>query len=187
MILNPIVMIILIAVLIATTYSDLKHHKIKNYWIISGILLAFITHAHLAGLDGIFNSLAGLIVGLVFFLPLYITGGMAAGDVKLMAAVGTLLGLELAWMTVLTTLISGGILALSYLLIKGDLKRYIKRWSAILSNVVITRNVKSVYIDPAENEVARQSFPYALAITLGVLISLTLFRTNLPAYMLVSI
>jgi prepilin peptidase CpaA len=44
------------------------------------------------GRVGIWLALAGCLVGLALMLPGYLIGAMGGGDVKLLAAVGTLLG-----------------------------------------------------------------------------------------------
>ena len=181
---DPIILTVLVIVLAITLYSDMRFNKIKNLWIGLGVLLAFASHLYLGGWSGLGSSFLGLLVGFGLFLPLYMLGGMAAGDVKLMAAVGAILGVNLAWIIVLATLICGGLLALLYLAIRRDLLRYLQRWYAIITNLVLTRNINSSYLDPADNEVARHYFPYALAITSGVVVSLVLFVNKLPDYML---
>jgi len=56
------------------------------------LLLGLLSQLLGAGVPGIVQWLAGMAVGLGFLLPFYIGGGMAAGDVKLLAAVGSVLG-----------------------------------------------------------------------------------------------
>jgi prepilin peptidase CpaA len=57
------------------------------------------------------SSMMGLLLGLLLMLPGYFFGATGAGDVKLMAAVGTVLGLERIVQAFLLTAIAGGVLA----------------------------------------------------------------------------
>ena len=66
-----------------------------------------------AGVSGISvgASAAGLVVGLALMLPGHLLGATGAGDVKLMAAVGAVVGPGLAVTAFLFTALAGGALA----------------------------------------------------------------------------
>jgi prepilin signal peptidase PulO-like enzyme (type II secretory pathway) len=53
---------------------------------------ALFLHAWFDGVPGALFSLGGLVTGLGLFLFFYLSGGIGAGDVKLMAAVGAMVG-----------------------------------------------------------------------------------------------
>src|ERR1700734_26413 len=73
---------------------DVKSRRIPNFITFPSILLGLAMHLALGGWKQLLNSLAaGLICGIVF-LVFYIAGGMGAGDVKLIAAVGCIAGLS---------------------------------------------------------------------------------------------
>ena len=56
-------------------------------------------------------ALLGAVIGLVLMLPGHVLGATGAGDVKLMAAVGSLLGPLVVVNAVLFTAVAGGVLA----------------------------------------------------------------------------
>jgi len=56
-------------------------------------------------------SLAGLVLGLLLMLPGYWLGATGAGDVKLMAAVGAIVGPPLVLSAFVCTSLAGGVLA----------------------------------------------------------------------------
>ena len=64
--------------------------------------------------DGLLGALAGLGVGLVVLLPVYALRVMGAGDVKLMAMVGAIVGLPDILQAVLYSLIVGGVAAVAF-------------------------------------------------------------------------
>jgi len=74
------------------------------------------------------SLLAGIIAGGAFLL-FYLGGGMGAGDVKLMAAVGVLTGLSRVGEVLLATTLLGGVFAVAVALFQGRLK-------AVLANVI---------------------------------------------------
>jgi prepilin peptidase CpaA len=84
--------IILLVMLISAVYSDLRRHRISNMLVIMILFLGLASQLGSAGSPGIVSWAGGFAVGLAIFLPFYIGGGMGAGDVKLMAAVGGFLG-----------------------------------------------------------------------------------------------
>jgi prepilin peptidase CpaA len=73
---------------IVALFTDVRHFRIPNLLtgplLLSGLVYAWGLH----GLPGLFSSGAGVVAGFIFLLPLYLIGGMGAGDVKLMGALG---------------------------------------------------------------------------------------------------
>ena len=173
----------LAGLLVVTTYSDLRWRRIRNVWTLGGASLAIVLHLFIGGLEGLQITLLGLGTGLGLLLPFYLMKGMAAGDVKLMGAVGALIGPQLALIAVLATLMAGGVLAVGYLIARGDFGRWLQRWNAVLTNLVVARGLGLTYLSPAADEVAVQRFPYALAIAAGTLIAVVWFAGQAPAYM----
>ena len=85
----------------------------------------------LAGWEGLFYSLIGTAVGLALLLPAYAIGGMGAGDVKLLAALGAWLGPSAAfWMAIYASM-AGGVLAVVVALRHNYLARALKNIGAL--------------------------------------------------------
>jgi len=84
--------VILMVILLSATYSDLREHRISNVLVLLAVFLGLAVQLGTLGSPGIIQWAGGLGVGLAIFLPFYVGGGMGAGDVKLMAAVGGFLG-----------------------------------------------------------------------------------------------
>jgi prepilin peptidase CpaA len=83
------VLFVLLAIAVAT---DLKNHRIPNLLLLPALSLALMLHTMSGGIDGLITATGGFTLGLAMLLPLYLIGGMAAGDVKLLAVVGSFLG-----------------------------------------------------------------------------------------------
>lgn len=97
--------------LVAATVIDLKTRRIPNALTaaLSGLGLAMAA----TGISGMGPraALVGFVLGLLLMLPGYILGATGAGDVKLMAAVGAVVGPGLVITAFLFTAIAGGVLA----------------------------------------------------------------------------
>lgn len=100
------------AVLVTAVWSDLRSSRIPNWLTFPTMGVALLAHAWLAGVAGALFSLAGLGTGLGLFLLMYVSGGIGAGDVKLMAAVGALVGPYGALLSGLLAMAVGGLYAL---------------------------------------------------------------------------
>lgn len=73
----------------------------------------------LGGAGGGLAALGGLAVGFAALIPFYALGGLGAGDVKLMAAAGSLLGSPLISLhAVLYAAAAGGLFSLVYWIMK---------------------------------------------------------------------
>jgi len=102
----------LLCLLGAATLIDWRSRTIPNALSLGGAALGLIVQAAVAGPAGLVVGVAGFALCLVCFLPFYMSGGMAAGDVKLMAAVGVFLGPLAGFVACAGTLIVGALLGL---------------------------------------------------------------------------
>jgi prepilin peptidase CpaA len=103
----------LVAGVAAATVIDIRTRRIPNELTASlatiGIGLAAMG---MSGLS-VWMSLAGLAVGLALMMPGHLIGATGAGDVKLMAAVGAVLGPATVVTAFLLTAVAGGVLAVA--------------------------------------------------------------------------
>ena len=102
----------LAALLMTAIWTDLRASRIPNWLTFSAMGFALVVHAWVGGLHGAIFGLTGLGTGLGLFLILYASGSVGAGDVKLMAAVGALVGPFGALLSGLLAIMVGGAYAL---------------------------------------------------------------------------
>lgn len=109
------------------------------------------------------QALLGFAVGLVLMLPGHLIGATGAGDVKLFAALGTLLGPKAIAMAFLYTAIAGGVLAVVVAMRRQLLRETVER----TADLVRTGGANVGDIERA----AVNRFAYAPAIAVGTLIA----------------
>lgn len=85
-------MFVLIPILLAAVWMDIKTGKIKNQLILVGYLTAFLIQLISRQAAGILIFFSGAIVPLILLMILYVIGVFGAGDVKLFSVVGGFLG-----------------------------------------------------------------------------------------------
>lgn len=150
---------VLIGALVLASAWDLRSHRIPNWLVLLGMLAGLSLQAMSAGLQGLGQGLQGALVGFAIFLPLHIAGGMAAGDVKLMAMAGAFLDPSSAALASVCSLLFGSLCGLLIVIWRGQLGRFWGRYRLML--------ISRAYIAPEPGEVAAQAFPYALAVLFG--------------------
>lgn len=157
---------VLIAILALATASDVREHRIPNWLIAVGLLIAVTYHALAPFGEGAKFTLTGLLVGFFTMLPFYALRTMGAGDVKLMAMIGAYLGASATINAVLATLVAGGVLALLASAYKRRLPQLISNLHAMLIQRQIRRMVGSLTVAlPGPPSVGK--LPYAVAIAAG--------------------
>ncbi len=72
--------------------TDLRWRRIPNWLTGSALLVGLVANVLLAGVQGGVTALEGAGLGLAILLPFFVFRTMGAGDVKLLAAFGALLG-----------------------------------------------------------------------------------------------
>src|SRR5687767_2077545 len=72
--------------------TDLRARRIPNWLTGGSALVGLLAGFWLHGPPGGLSALTGGLLGFALLLPFYALGGVGAGDVKLLAALGTLIG-----------------------------------------------------------------------------------------------
>jgi prepilin peptidase CpaA len=102
-------------------FYDIRFRRIPNWLNLSGLILGFGLNAFFFQLHGTITAGLGLLCAVAIYMPLYLLRGMGAGDVKLMAAVGSLVGPG-NWLQIfVATALMGGVAAVGLAIFKKRL------------------------------------------------------------------
>jgi prepilin peptidase CpaA len=157
---------ILIVILICLI-TDLRERKIYNKVVFPAAAAGIILNTAHQGLPGLRTSITGLLAGVLIFIVPFALGGLGAGDVKLLGAVGALKGPLFALYTALATALIGGVIAILVLLGQRRLLSTLKRLGVALG-VLVGGGGKGalLFIDRTPYS---SLIPYGLAIFLGTI------------------
>ena len=144
---------------------DLKSRRIPNLVTGPALLAGLLMHLALDGWHGLLSSFAASLVCGAIFLVFYLAGGMGAGDVKLIAAVGCVAGLpSIAYLLILTSL-AGGVMALGLALMRGRMKEMLRNVIALAAHHTQSGLQPHPEINVLNASTLR--LPYGLAIAIG--------------------
>lgn len=152
--------------LLACTTDTFKS-KIPNLLNLSMLFTGLVINSVTFGWHGTMMSLAGAGLGIALLLLPYLLGGMGAGDVKALGALGALLGpLDLLHVFVYMGLYGGAFALLHYLARPGITATIRHGWHSVCA-FALTQ--KAEYILPGNHDPGKKSlrFPYSSAIALG--------------------
>jgi prepilin peptidase CpaA len=123
---------ILILLLTVAAIADYRFQRIPNWLVFSGALFGLIYNTVLTSANTtVLFPFAGLGLGLLLFLPLYLIRAMGAGDVKLLAMVGAFLGPGDTFLAALATMIVGGVLSIVFVLVRGTAQRMFRNLGSL--------------------------------------------------------
>jgi prepilin peptidase CpaA len=159
--------LLLLVILATAAIHDAKYRKIPNFLTLSTMAAGFAFHSWFSGFQGFLFSLGGTFLGMGFLIAFYLMGKMGAGDVKLMGAVGSILGPAGVFNAFLFTAIVGGIYAFIILLYKGRFADWMNRMWQALKLTFLTRSPMA----PAEGK-ASPVLCYGIAIAIGTSLSM---------------
>lgn len=161
---------VLALLLIAASYCDLRYRRVPNGLIVAGLAMAFATRWISTTPDAMTEALTGAAAAIACSLPLYIAGGLGAGDVKLLLVVGALLGWPMVFQAMLISLWTGGLFGLGVLCWRRGLRSYLNRYLR-MGGLILTARFH--YIPPGPTDPAAQKLPFVPFIAVGV--GLTLY------------
>jgi prepilin peptidase CpaA len=113
--------VVLVAALIAAV-MDIWKFKVYNALTVPLLLSGLAYHVVEGGMQGLLGSLMGAMFGFAVLVFVYALGGMGAGDVKLMTAVGAWLGMPLTFYVFVTSALASGAYAVVLILVAGSLR-----------------------------------------------------------------
>jgi prepilin peptidase CpaA len=163
--------ILLLGVLIVAVITDIRSNRIPNWLTFSAIIMGLGLNLISAGASGLLFSIEGLFLGGGLFLILYVFGGMGAGDVKLMGAVGAMLGPKMVLMAALYTAIIGGIYALAVIFFHPRAETTRKNTIETIKSLIYFSNLKYNKTEVADNP---PKLCYGVAIALGTIIAVVM-------------
>ncbi len=171
--------LLLTLVLTVSTYTDARWRRIPNWvtytafgWalVLNSLASVTTTEMGILGTVGLTDAVIGAVVCFGLMMLLYACNMGGAGDVKLAAVIGALLGLPLALNVLLWTYVSAAVVIACYLALCLLLRcmarnKYTRRWLLLFPHtlVAVCTDLKLIL---------KQPVPMAVFFTIGTLIVL---------------
>lgn len=137
--------------------SDWRTRKIPNWLTFGTFFLSLIYSISLFKFSAVSNCLLGFILGLLILIIPYMLGGMGAGDVKLLAALGSIVGYKDILVVFFYTAIAGFIIGVLWLLLRPAHLKFLITTGQVLPTID-----------------KKEKIPYGLAIMSGTIIYIVL-------------
>jgi prepilin peptidase CpaA len=161
-------LLIPLALTLWIAWGDVKTRRIPNYLTlgtaVAGLAYNFLSH----GVPGLTDGFLGMLLGFALLILPYILGGMGAGDVKALAALGAWLGPQLTVYLFCYMGIAGGLIAVGYLMWQGLLWGKIKQGWNFLVNLILCRRAGAP--PPPSTAKLTEGIPYGVAIAVGMVV-----------------
>ncbi|MFM7127729.1 MAG: prepilin peptidase [bacterium] len=100
----------------AVAFTDYRSFKIPNRLTFTAMAIGLAWHTFSPYGHGLTTAMGGIGIGFLSLMPFFLVGGMGGGDVKLMMAIGAVLGAPLTFIIFLASSIVTGFYAI-YLMI----------------------------------------------------------------------
>lgn len=161
---DVVVIIALCAGLGSAAIVDAAHRRIPNVLSLGTAVVGMALAG--AGLSGVTltSSLVGFALGFAMMLPGHVFGATGAGDVKLFAAAGAVVGARRIIPAFLLMAIAGGLLALGVAWWRGRLMHTMKLTARLCGQPGATKTA-------IEHQGEHNRFPYGPAIAVGCVIA----------------
>lgn len=145
---------VMLSVASLACYFDLRYRRVPNWLTIGGAVVGLIVNA--AG-GRLWPAAAGLLAGFLILLVPYLFGGVGAGDVKLLAAFGVILGPPVLRGTLIGVILGG----LGALWLKGREGKLLSLAADTLA-FLAGGGVRKPHVRP--------TLPYAVFLSVGMVI-----------------
>jgi prepilin peptidase CpaA len=144
--------------------TDVRTRRIPN-WLTGAIAGAGFGLAFGGGVVTPMQAALGLGAGLLLMMPGHLIGATGAGDVKLMAAVGSVVGPNLVLRAFLYSAVAGGVFAIIVAARRGVLAATLQDTSRLVTS-------PAAVIPAIESPSRANRFAYGPAIAVGTLVSM---------------
>jgi len=153
-------------------YYDVRFRRIPNLVVVAALVAGLSINTSFLGFAGALSSLKGLGLAFLPMFLMHIFGALGAGDVKLFAAVGAVVGVALVPMTFVVVVMLGAVLAVYSMLRSGTVFSTLHGVARIFVGILPGWEMPRFAMPPDR----RHTIPYGVAIMVGSVISTIVFR-----------
>ena len=165
--LSQLIPILAVAVAVTAGIIDAGSRRIPNWLTYPAMIAGLTLQPFVYGWRGLLLSLGGAVLFGGVFLFFYLVRAMGAGDVKLAAALGCIIGPASSWQVMFTTAVAGGVLAFLVMVFTGRVLQTLRSTLAVAGFHVL-HGLRTHPVVNLDNPAAVR-MPYGLAFAAGTL------------------
>ena len=172
--LPAVMQVVLVLTVLTAAIYDLRYRRIPNWLVLTALVVGFGLNTFLFEMAGLKRAALGMALALAIYFPLYLLRAMGAGDAKLMAALGSIVGPGNWIVLFVATAVLGGMVAVIVLLFAGRIRKTFWNVGWIINEII---HFRAPYHSSEELDVrsARaMRLPHGVAIALGSIAFLVL-------------
>jgi prepilin peptidase CpaA len=152
--------------------TDLYSRRIPNALVVAGFAAGIALNSWLMGWSGLWHSLAGFGLALLLYVLLFLIRAMGGGDVKLMAAAGSILGPR-EWFTLfIFASLAGGMMAIGMMMARNAFGSSFRNLAHIAKELA---HFRAPYKTQPQLDIANAralTMPHGVAIAIGAVLLL---------------
>lgn len=168
--LAPAIIVALLLLAALAAFWDLRTRRIPNWLVLTGLVAGFGLNGVLYQVDGLKAAGIGMLTAFGIYFILYLLHAMGAGDVKFMAAIGSLTGWRWWFLIFFVAVIVGAIAGVILALSKGRLRRTFGNVGYIVSEIAHLRPPHLRREDVDVNSEKALRLPHGASIAAGIFI-----------------
>jgi|SRR5688500_5989736 len=171
---SPVLMklLLLVPLAVVVIYYDLRFRRIPNVVVLAALIAGLTINISFGGGRGALSSLGGFAIAFIPMFLMHVFGAMGAGDVKLFAAIGAVVGLPLVPTTFVVVVMLGAVLAIYSMIRSGTVLSTLHSVLRIFVGLLPGWDMPRFSL-PANRQ---HTIPYGVAIMIGSVIVVALFR-----------
>jgi prepilin peptidase CpaA len=152
--------------------GDLRTRRIPNLLSGLGMVVGIALNTLYFGHDGLLASIGGLLAAIAVLLFPFAMGGVGGGDVKMMGAIGALLGPRTTLVALLIGMALGGAIMAVHLARLGRLRETLRTVATMAASSVVGGSLEPLRVSAGQPGTI--TLPYSVPLGLGTLAMLAL-------------
>lgn len=157
---------LVLVIALAATCLDITFEKISNeciifFWL-TGLFYQLVTHGIVGGL----YFFSGALIPLVILFLLFVFRMLGAGDIKLLSALGGIMGAGAVIKCIAVSFLVGAVLSAAFIVVCGNLRQRLRYFADYFNHFANTKEISPYYKPGRQVENIHFSIPILLSVML---------------------
>lgn len=158
--------ILLLTLAVIAAVMDLYSEKIANRCIYLFWILGLGYQTGFCGIGGIWRFFKGAAVPVVLLFGLFLFRMLGPGDIKLLSALGGIMGVTAIFKCIIISFLIGAVLSAAFIAVSGNLRQRLRYFTGYLSQFIKTKKIVPYYKPGKQLENIHFAIPVLLSVML---------------------